>query len=293
MSASAQDAGGRPVRIPLRPALVLGVAFVVVLVAGVTVVARLPWIVGALVMVAAVGVTVWATLSAVVRRSLVVAPLAICLLAVGNPAVLTGLGSYVERNAGVITFSFDRGVVLWASYPGISGWDAPDDPQTVDTPRLAQTVQRALRTAVGVMSDEYAWAWQIGEGEVGIRPIANGFGGDSMFQRVDAPLWTTTDFDGSDGQRASLVAAVAASAAELGLTDVVDASGDVGTGDGTRRWIADAQALTLTVDGAHVALGYSGGPFLAPTILPGEFERAREAYEGLTPPPTIVTPDLP
>lgn len=284
---------GRRVRVPIRPALVLGVAAVVAVVSGVVVATGLPWVVGLLVMIVAVAATIWATLSAVVRRSLVVAPLAICLLAVGNPAVLAGVGSYVERSVGVVTFSPDRGFVLWSLYPGIVGWDAPDAPDAVDTPVLAQSVQRALRSAVGVLTDAYGYAWRIGDGQVGIAPIANGFGGYSMFERVDAPLWTTSDFDGSEGQRSAIVAAAAASAAELGLTDAADSAGDVDTGDGTREWSADGQTLTLTLAGAQIELSYTGGPFLAPTSLPGEFEDRLRGFEGLPLPSTIVTPDVP
>ncbi|WP_439591081.1 hypothetical protein [Microbacterium sp.] len=284
---------GRPVRLPTRPALVLGVAVVVAVLSAVVVATGMPWVVGLLVMIVAIVVTIWATLSAVVRRSLFVAPLAICLVAVGNPAVLAGVGSYVERSVGVVTLSPDRGFVLWSLYPGIAGWDAPDAPEAVDTPRLAQSVQRALRSAVGVLTDAYGYAWQIGDGQVGIASIENGFGGPSMFERIDAPLWTTADFDGSSAQRAAVVAAAAASAAELGLTDASDAAGDVDTGDGTRQWSADNQTLTLSIEGPRIELSYTGGPFLAPTSLPGEYEDLMRAFEGLTPPPTIVTPDVP
>ena len=227
------------------------------------------------------------------RRSVFVAPLAICLVAAMNPAALSGLGGYVERHAGVVSFAFDRGIVLWAKYPGIAWWDAPQDPQSVDTIALAQSVQRALRTAVGALSTAYGWTWQIGDGEVGVRPIPNGFGGDSLFERVDAPRWTTEEFDGSDGQRVALLAAAEASAAELGLTQVANPSGDVTTGDGSRTWSADAQTLTLTVEGSRVSLTYAGGPFLSTRTVPGELETALSGYEGLPLPPTIVTPDLP
>ncbi|GAA1922480.1 hypothetical protein GCM10009775_13680 [Microbacterium aoyamense] len=288
-----EPAEGRPVRIPLRPATILLVALVVVAVSFFVVLTRLPWIVGLVLMLVAVVVTIWATLSAVVRRSLFVAPLAVCLVAVGNPAVLAGAGAFVERNVGVVTVSFDRGVVPWALYPGIAGWEAPQAPEVVDTPALAQTVQRALRSAVGALSADYAYTWQVGDGRVGIAPIANGFGGDSMFQRIDAPRWTTSDFDESAEQRAAIVAAAAASAAELGLMQATEAAGDVDTGDGTREWTDEGQTFTLTLEGQRVALSYTGGPFLAPQSLPGEFQRSMRAYEALTLPPPIVTPNLP
>lgn len=293
MTATVEQTAGRSIRIPLRPGLILACAVVVVLVSWVSIAFRLPWIIAAIAMLLAVLVTVWGTLSAIVRRSLFVAPLAICLVAAGNPATLAGLGSYVERHAGVLSVTLDRGIVLWAKYPGIAGWDAPTDPQPVDTIALAKNVQRALRTAIGSLTTAYGWAWQIGDGDVGVTPIPNGFGGNSMFERVDAPRWTTDAFDGSDEQRAAAIATAEASAAELGLTQASDTAGAVDTGDGTRSWSADSQTLTLTITGSRVTLTYVGGPFLSTLSLPGEFETASSGYAGLPLPPTIVTPDVP
>ncbi len=293
VTAAGEPAQGRALRLPIRPAVVLIASAVVALVSWTSIALRLPWIIAVIAMLLAVVVTVWATLSAIVRRSVFVAPLAICLVAALNPAALAGLGSYVERHAGVVSVTLDRGVVLWAKYPGIAGWDAPQDPQAVDTTALAQSVQRALRTAIGTLTTAYGWAWQIGPGDVGVTAIPNGFGGDSLFERIDAPRWTTDAFDGSEEQRAALLAAAEASAAELGLTEVSDPSGDVASGDGSRAWAAEGQTLTLTIEGSHVSLSYTGGPFLSPRTLPGEFETAMRGYEGLPLPPTIVTPELP
>lgn len=286
----------RGIRSPLslRPAITLASAAIVAVVSWVSVALGAPWPIIAVLTVAAVAVMVWASLSAIGRRSLVVAPLAVCLAVLGNPLITSGIDSYVERHAGVITVSLDHGLVLWKTYPGIPGWQ-PSSPATqpVDTPGIAMNVQRALRDVVGDMSNSYGYTWEIGDGQVGIAPIANGFGGTSLFERVDAPLWQTTDFDGSADQRAAVVASTTTSAASLGLTAVADPEGDVDTGDGIRTWSDEAQQLTLTIEGSSVTLTYVGGPFLRASTIPGEYLRAMQAFEGIPLPPTIEEPNIP
>ncbi len=300
MSASAQTgraaASGRSIRspLPLRPATVLAAAAIVAVASWISVGLRAPWPIIAVLTVAALAVLVWASLSAIGRRSLVVAPLAVCLAVMGNPLTTAGLGSYVERHAGVITVSLRDGVVLWKTYPGIAGWE-PTAPavQPVDTPGLAMDVQRVLRDVVGEMSDAYGYAWEVGNSEVGITPIANGFGGRSFFERVDAPLWQTSDFDGSPAQRTTLLESTSASAGELGLTTAADPSGDVDSADGVRTWTDDAQRLTLTIEGSAVTLTYVGGPFLGSGTLPGEYLREMQRFVDLPLPPTIEEPNVP
>ncbi|WP_404430029.1 hypothetical protein LG299_10685 [Microbacterium lacus] len=290
------EAPARSIRFPLslRPATVLVAAAIVAVVSWMSVAFRAPWPIVAVLTVAALAVLVWASLSAIGRRSLVVAPLAVCLAVMGNPLTTAGLGSYVERHAGVITLSLRDGIVLWKAYPGIAGWE-PSTPATqpVDTTGLAMDVQRVLRDVVGEMSDAYGYVWQVGDGQVGISIIANGFGGGSLFERVDAPLWQTSDFDGSPAQRATLVASTTASAEELGLTTVADPSGDVGSADGIRTWSGEAQRLTLTIDDSTVTLTYVGGPFLGSTTLPGEYLRGMQGFADLPLPPTIEEPNIP
>lgn len=286
----------RGIRSPLslRPALTLASAAIVAVVSWVAVALGAPWPIIAVLTVVALAVMVWASLSAIGRRSLVVAPLAVCLAVMGNPLITSGLASYVERHAGVITVSLDHGLVLWKTYPGIAGWE-PSSPATqpVDTPGIAMNVQRALRDVVGDMSDSYGYTWEIGDGQVGIAPIANGFGGNSLFERVDAPLWQTTDFDGSADQRAAVVASTVTSAQSLALTTVANPDGNVDTGDGTRTWSDETQQLTLTIEGSTVMLTYVGGPFLAASTIPGEYLRAMQGFEGIPLPPTIEDPNIP
>jgi len=287
------DAPARRPRLTRRPAVVLAAAVVIAVVSFLVVTLRLPWPVGAVLVVIVLLATVWATLSAIARRSLFVAPLAVCILALGNPVILSGLGSYVQTHAGVITVSLDRGLVLWANYPGIAGWEAPASPTSVDTVRLATEVQNALRVSVGELSDAYGYAWSIGEGTVGIQRIPNGYGGRSLFERVDAPLWQTSDFDGSADQRMAVVQSAAAAAATLELTDIGDSDGDVDTGDGTRTWSSGDATLMLTIEGDTVSLTYTAGPYLTRDAVLGEFPRSMRGFDGLTRPAPLETPDVP
>lgn len=277
-----------------RPRTALLVAIVVAAASVLASLAGAGWGIGLGLMVLAVAVTVWATIAAVRRDSVFVAPLAIVLVAVLNPLVLSGLAAHIQERAGVITFAFDRGLVLWSTYPGIAGWDAPEDAAPVNTTALAQAEQRALRGAVEATTAAHGWVWSIGEGAAGVFRIANGYGGDSLFERVDSPVWTSEDFDGSAPQRDLLLSSAQTAAAALELTTVTEAEGDVTTGDGMRRWDDGAGGvMTLRVAGSRVTLQYTGGPFLSGSSSAAEYRLARSGFEGLQPPAPIEEPDLP
>lgn len=277
-----------------RPLTTLLVALVVAAASIVAFLAGAGWGVGLVLMLLAIAATVWATVAAVRRDSVFVAPLAIVLLAVLNPLVLSGLSAHIQERAGVITFAFDRGLVLWATYPGIAGWDAPEDATPVNTAGLAQAEQRALRSVVEATTAAHGWVWSIGEGAAGVFRIANGFGGPSLFERVDSPVWTSDDFDGSAPQRELLLSSAQSAADALELRTVTDVEGDVATGDGVRHWDDGAGGvMSLTIAGARVTLQYTGGPFLSGGSSAAEYQLARSGFAGLQPPAPIEEPDLP
>jgi len=275
-----------------RPAFVLVAAGVVAVASLAAALAGAGWATIPLV-VAALVVLVLATLVAMRRDSRVLAPLAIALVALCNPVVLGGLTDHVRDQVGVVTVAPDRGLVLWATYPGIAGWDAPAVPASVDTTALAQAVPRVVRGVVDATGREFGWSWSLGD-EVpqGARAIANGFGGASMFWRIDSPRWTTADFDGSGAQRAALLGAVDSAAAALETGEVSDTTGDVDAGDGVRAWTdGRGGVLTLEIAGGDVAVVYAGGPFLAGD--PAEFAERMAGFAGLELPAPLVRPDLP
>jgi|GEM_PF-1411233 len=291
---SAQDVSGESTaaRFLPRPATVLAAAAVVAIASVAAALAGAGWATIPL-CAAALVVLVCATLVAMRRDSHAVAPLAIALVALLNPLVLGGLTDHVREQVGVVTLAPDRGLVLWATYPGIAGWDGPDAPAAVDTTALAQAVPRVMRGIVDATGRGHGWSWSLGdEVQPGAQAIANGFGGSSMFWRIDSPRWTTGDFDGSDAQRATLLAAVAGAAAALEAGEVVDVRGDVGAADGVRVW-RDGRGgeLTLTIAGADVIAVYAGGPFLAGD--PAEFDARMAGFAGLDLPEPIAQPDLP
>lgn len=289
-----RDPRGTGLRAVPRPRTALLVAIVVAAASVLASLAGAGWGIGLVLMLLAIGVTVWATVAAVRRDSVLVAPLAIVLVAVLNPLVLSGLGAHIRERAGVITFAFDRGLVLWSTYPGIAGWDAPEDATPVNTTGLAQAEQRALRGTVEATTAAYGWVWSLGEGAAGVFRIANGYGGESLFERVDSPVWTSEDFDGSAPQRDLLLSSAQSAAAALELTTITETEGDVAGGDGVRQWDDGAGGvMTLRVAGSRVTLRYTGGPFLSGSSSAAEYRLARSGFEGLEPPAPIEEPDLP
>lgn len=274
-----------------RPRVVLAAAGVAASAAVVAAMLQAAWPVLALIGVAAVAVVMLATLVAMRRDSRVVAPLAVALVALVNPVVLAAVSDHVVARVGVVSFGFDRGFVLWGTYPGIAGWEPPADPPLVDIGGIARTSQNAVRDVVDATSDAYGWAWRVGDEASGARAIVNGWGGASVFWRIDSPTWISADA-GDVAQRAVLTDAAAGAAERLDLPLEDDVDGDVDTGDGVRTWSDDlGGTLFLQVAGAQATLWYTGGPFLATTVA--DFDARLEPFAGLTPPATIEQPDLP
>lgn len=281
---------GAGVRVP-RPRTVLLAALVVALASLAAAWLGIGWWASPVLVLAAVAVTVFATASAVRRDSVFVAPIAIALVAVLNPLVLGGLGTHVRETAGMVTFDAGRGLVLWKNYPGIGGWELPDEVQPINVVAFGDHVQRSVRSVVDATSGSFGWTWEVREGRVGLGRIANGYGGAAEFYRVDSTPWRSTSFDGSAEQRAVLVAAAQAAADELALTTVADEAGDVTAGDGGRTWSDATGTLTLRVEGSAVEISYVGGPVLGGTQA--EFDLRLGPYRGLTPPEPFTSPDLP
>lgn len=268
-------------------------AAIVAVLAAVVALLRWPTAVAVVLMVAAVAVTVWATWIAVRRPSLVVAPLAVCLVAIGNPLALGGMAVNLEAHAGVITVRTEGGfgLVFWKQYPGVAGWTAPADPQPVDTVAFASMVQAAVRSVVDSTTTAFGLTWTVESGPSGLQPLPNGYGGESLFDRVDSALWHTS-LDGSVAARTALLEAARAAAETLQLGDET-VSGDPATGTGTVAWSDSGGVLTLELVDDAVTVGYSGGPFLKSTALPGELAQRLAAFRGLTPPEPLVQPDIP
>lgn len=276
----------------VRPRVVL---FAAVVVGALSVLWALLWpnpIIAALIVLAGAAVVVWATAVAMRRQSVFIAPLAVVLVALCNPLVFGVVSSNLDTRVGRMTFSFEDGLLLWKQYPGIAGWDA-SDPRPVDTGTLVVEAQNGFRAAIDALSDEFGWAWQVGD-VTGVTAIPNGYGGDSMFRRVDMPVWQTGDFDGSQAQRDGLLSAVASLAATLQLSSETDVSGDVTTGDGERTWTDDLGGrLQLTVAGEQVALAFVGGPYFSAQYTPEQYEQAMAPFDGVAPPDPLVVPDVP
>ncbi|QTV80099.1 hypothetical protein [Microbacterium sp. NIBRBAC000506063] len=248
---------------------------------------------GVVLSVAALIVIVWATAVAMRRGSAVVAPLAVILVVLGNPVVLGIYSNHLDDRVGRLTISPEDGLVFWQQYPGIAGWQAPSEPVPVDTTEIVRTAQASFRTAIDELSGEFGWAWQVGD-ITGVSAIPNGFGGESMFHRVDAPVWTTSDFDGSDAQRATLLDLGAGIAEQLQLPTLTDAVGDVSAGDGVRAWTDDlGGAFTVTVQGSTVSLQFVGGPYFAAHTSMEEYAEAREHFAGIELPEPLFVPELP
>ncbi|WP_344739643.1 hypothetical protein [Microbacterium awajiense] len=274
-----------------RPRVALAAGGLAASAAVVAAMLQAPWPVLTLIGITAIAVAVLATLVAVRRDSRVVAPLAVALVALVNPVVLTAVSDHVVARVGVVSFTLDRGFVLWGVYPGIAGWDPPADPPLVDIGGIARTSQDAVRDVVDATSSAFGWAWRVGDQPSGARAIVNGWGGVSAFWRIDSPTWISDDA-GDLGRRAVLTDAVAGAAERLDLPFEADVDGDVDTGDGVRAWSDDlGGTLFLQIAGARATVWYTGGPFLATTVE--DFEERLEPFEGLLPPATIEEPDLP
>lgn len=279
------------VRRPVWP--VLAAAAVLAAVSAVLGFAHGPWWAKLVVLLAAIAVTAWAAWLAVRRPSLVIAPLAVCLLAIGNPLALALLGVNVETHAGLVLPRSDGfGLVFWKRYPGIAGWQAPAHPVPFDAVPYLRAVQAAIDQATGELSTRYRLTWRVEPGPTGITPIANGYGGASMFQRADAPTWVSR-LDGSAQQHDAVVAAARAAAARIGLPDEHVAAGDPLRGDGTLRFSDARGALRLVFLADVVTLAYTGGPFLASAWIPGEFEQRMAAFAGLAQPAPLIAPNWP
>lgn len=286
-SPAPQATGRRP-----RAGLVLLVAVVVAAFALAGAALRWPFPVEVVLLALAVVVTGWAAWVAVRRPSLVLAPLAVCILALGNPATLAGTTAFVQDHAGVITVRTQDGfgLVFWKQYPGVAGWTAPADPAPVDTVAFAASAQAAVRGIVDALSAE-GREWTASSTPSGLQLLPNGYGGPSMFDRVDSAEWHTT-LDGSAAQRATLLAAARETAQALGLADEQVVTGDPLSGTATTTWSDADGVLTLVLADDAVTVSYSGGPFLRATALPGEFAQRMSAFAGLTPPAPLVAPDV-
>lgn len=273
---------------PMRARTLLWAAIVIGALSVVALALDAGWIVGAILSLAALAVIVVGPFIAMRRRSLVAAPLAIALVSLLNPVILGGVSAHVTNLIGVVTLQ--RGIVLWGAYPGIAGWDAPDELTVVDPGALARQTQDVTRGVVDELSSAYGWSWSIGDSVGGTQSIANGFGGTSVFIRVDSARWTTADFDGSQEQADALLTAMQTAADELGLTTVGDAI-DAGSG-GEATW-SDGRGgvLTLAYDGSQASFWYTGGPFS--TVSTEEYLALLEPYAGLDQPEPIDEPDLP
>jgi hypothetical protein len=149
-----------------------------------------------------------------------------------------------------------------------------------------------VRSIVDTTTTAFGLTWTVASGPSGLMPLPNGYGGPSMFDRVDSAQLRTT-LDGSTAQRTALLSAARAAATTLQLGDEKAVSGDPLTGTGTITWSDADGVLTLVLDADAVTVSYSGGPLLTGTALPGEYEQRLADFAGLTPPAPLVTPDLP
>ncbi len=273
--------------------LALAGAAVIAVLSAVLGLAQAPWWLRIIVLLLAVALTAWAAWLAVRRPSLVIAPLAVCLLAIGNPLALAGFSVNVETHAGLVLPRPDGfGLVFWKRYPGIAGWRAPAHPRPFDAQTYLRTVQAAMDAATGDLSTRFHLTWRVQPGLTGITPITNGYGGMSMFQRADAPTWTS-QLDGTTVQHDAMIAAARQAAQRIGLPREQVGAGDPLHGDGLLRFSDDRGALTLSFRAGAVAFGYRGGPFLANTWIPGEFEQRMDAFADLPQPAPLIAPNWP
>ena len=276
-----------------RPRVVLIAALVVAALSAIWLTTGRNIVLGGVLLAAAALVVVWATAVAMRRASTVIAPLAVILVVVCNPAVLGVYSTHLDDRVGRMTLSPESGLVFWQQYPGIAGWEAPAVPVQVDTTTLVRTVQSSFREAIDRLSGEYSWSWEVGE-VTGVSPVPNGFGGASMFHRIDAPVWSSSDFDGSEAQRTALLEAAETIAAQLALPTVADPIGDVAAGDGVRTWSDDlGGTFRLTVQGSAVSLEFVGGPYFGVQSSLEEYAAARDFFDRLELPEPLYIPELP
>ncbi len=276
-----------------RPRVVLIAALVVAALSVAWLITGRNAVFGGVLIAAALLVVVWSTAVAMRRVSTVVAPLAVIVVVVCNPAVLGVYSTHLDDRVGRMTLTPESGLVFWQQYPGIAGWEAPAEPVQVNTAVLVRMVQSSLREAIDRLSEEYSWSWKVGD-VTGVSSIPNGFGGESMFRRIDAPVWSSSDFDGSEAQRATLLDVAEAIGEQLALTAVADPSGDVAVGDGVRTWSDDlGSTFTLTVQGQTVSLEFVGGPYFGTQSSLEEYAAARDFFDGFELPEPLFVPELP
>lgn len=248
---------------------------------------------GALLAVAGAPAIAWAAFVAVRQRSYVVAPIAIAVLVAMNPVVLGAIGSVAEDRLGRVSYEADTGVVFWQQYPGIAGWTAPAEPLHADTDDLVSTAHAHMTLAVETLAAESDWAWEATE-PAALTPIPNGFGGGSLFDRIDGPVWSATGFGRTDAERALLLDVAAGLAEKLRLPVIADSVGNVETGSGVRGWSGDSGCvLTLTIDGGIVRFSFSGGPYLRAGVSVDEYATALAPFARVTLPDPIFLPALP
>jgi hypothetical protein len=231
----------------------------------------------------AVGFSGYAAWLAIRRGARVLAPIAICILALLNPAVINGAVANVQTYAGLVRADPNQfGLVFWKLYPGIAGWAAPEHPIPFDTTGRLRTVQSAMTAAKTTLSAEFGQTWTTDDSEVGVLPVENGYGGRSMFVRIVPAPWQT-QLVGAADERATMIDEFGALAASLGL-NAEQKVGEPATGDGTLSWAAADEELTLRFEGDRAALTFVGGPFLQSTAFRGEFESRMRPFEGIPQP---------
>ena len=236
-----------------------------------------------LVVVLAVGFSGYAAWLAIGRGLRVLAPIAICLVALLNPAAINGAVANVQTYAGLVQADPNQfGLVFWKLYPGIAGWAAPEHPIPFDTTGRLRTVQSAMTDAKATLSAEFGQTWTTDDSDVGVLPVENGYGGRSMFVRIVPAPWQT-QLVGAADERATMIDEVGALAASLGL-NAEQKVGEPATGDGTLSWASADEELTLRFTGGRAALTFVGGPFLQSTAFRGEFESRMRPFEGMPQP---------
>lgn len=229
---------------------------------------------------------------------------AVCVLALINPLVFAGIGTVITQRVGAITVSSEQGVVFWAKYPGVAGWDAPPHPPEGNAFAMGSMNDRALSALTSELSQQFGFHWSIGDRPSGLLTVPNGFGGASIFQVVNGADWTTSEFGGTPAERVALVAAAEATAETLGVGDPsastgtwaeagqpVASTGDIATGDGMRVWTGGAQTFVVTVTGQTVTLSYTAGPYARSNLYDGEYEKLFAGFPTTQPAPIApITP---
>jgi len=244
------------------------------------------WPLWSLVMISAVaacfsGYGAW---MAVPGRLRVIAPAAICIVALLNPLVIVGAVTNVQTYAGLVLPNPNGpGLVLWKLYPGIAGWTAPAHPVPIDATGRLKDVQTGMTAVKASLSKQFRQTWQTDDTPVGVLPVANGYGGQSLFVSIAPAPWHTRMVGTSD-ERATMIDETTALAVSLGLDDEPTTIGVPATGDGTLNWHAANETLTLRFDGEQITFTYLGGPFLPSTSYRGEYESRMRPFEGIPQP---------